>query len=72
MTRESILKVRIGALELTLSFSSTCTGEIKTKIASKNSELDSATAELKSAERRLRLAENAASLMQEQEQSKGP
>lgn len=66
MDRKSMLEVRIGALEPTLSSKNTRIEALETQLTSKNSESVAATAELESKERCLRFAENAVSLMREE------
>lgn len=56
MSRESILEVRIDALELTESSNNIPIAELQSPLSSKNSELDAAATKLESIERSLRFA----------------
>lgn len=48
MSRASILEVRVGALQLTLSSNSMSIGDLELQLASNSSEIDAAGAELES------------------------
>lgn len=69
INRPSVMEVRVGALEATLSSSNMSIWKLQSQLSSKNSELDGAAAELESFERRLQFAEYAATLMRDLVQS---
>lgn len=55
MSRASVLKVRLRALNSTLSSNNSCTGELESQVSSENSEFDAARGELESTKRRVRM-----------------
>lgn len=69
LSRASILKVSVEALESTLASNNTRMRELESPFASKNPKLNVATAELESTKRRLWFSEDAFSLRQENFQS---
>lgn len=71
MSRAWILEVRVGALESTLSCYNMQVGEVESRLASNNSDSDSAEAELESTKRRLRFHEGGDILMQEPVRNQG-
>lgn len=71
-SRESILEVRVGSLESTLSPINTHTAGLESQFALMRSEFDAAAVELESTEHRSSSPEDVASLVREEGQSQRP